>query len=77
MFGGKKAPVIAEQETRDDLYQQVWEYKTLAILGVTNVDKELNAHAARGWELVSAMMAGTIHYAYMRRRLIGHDQGAA
>lgn len=70
MFGGpKKAPHIAEQDSRDHLYEQEYEYRTLAVLGVTQFDKDLNDHAARGWELVNGNMAGTAHYAFLRRKL--------
>lgn len=68
MFGGRKAPVIAEQDSRDENYIQEYEYKTIVILGAPNFDRELNDHAARGWELVSGCMAGTMHYGYLRRR---------
>ncbi|MDZ4321557.1 MAG: hypothetical protein U1A07_22430 [Phenylobacterium sp.] len=69
MFGGKKAPVIEEQDSRDSQYAQRFEYKTLAILGVIPFDKTLHDHAARGWELVNGCMAGTLHYGYLRRPL--------
>ena len=67
MFSGKKAPEIAEQDDRDGQYRQKWEYRVLAIIGAPTLQKELNDHAARGWELVNATMAGTAHYAYLRR----------
>jgi hypothetical protein len=69
MFGGKKAPEIAAQDDRDEQYVQTYEYRTLAVLGAQAFDKELNAHAAKGWELVNGCMAGTAHYGYLRRRL--------
>ncbi|OYX72943.1 MAG: hypothetical protein B7Y81_04285 [Caulobacter sp. 32-67-35] len=69
MFGGKKAPVVAEQDSRDGQYTHRFEYKTLAILGAAQFDKTLNEHAAKGWDLVSGCMAGTVHYGYLRRPL--------
>lgn len=69
MFGGKKAPVIAEQDSRDDQYTPIFEYKTLAVLGVVLFDKTVNGHAAKGLEMINGCMAGTLHYGYMCRPL--------
>lgn len=66
----KKAPEIAAQDARDHLYSQTHEYRVLAVLGAMTMQKDLNDHAARGWELVNATMAGTAHFAYLRRRLL-------
>lgn len=60
---------LGETAVKDILnYTQEYEYKTLVILGAPNFDRELNDHAARGWELVNGCMAGTMHYGYLRRR---------
>lgn len=70
MFGGsKKAPHIEEQDARDGQYRREWEYRSLAVIGIVNFDKQLNEHAQRGWELVNADSAGTTIYGFLRRRL--------
>lgn len=69
MFGAKKAPHIEEQDARNGQYQQRFEYRSIAMIGIVQFDKMLNEAAAAGWELVNGSAAGTTHFAYMRREL--------
>lgn len=66
MFGGRKSLAVEGVEDASD-YDQAYEYKTLAVMGAVAFDKELNAEARRGWELVNGCMAGAVHYGYLRR----------
>ncbi len=67
MFGKKEQP--AEAPFDSEGYEQRFEYKILTALGVLNLEKAINDQARKGWELVSGTMAGTAHYAHLRRRL--------
>lgn len=69
MFGGKK-PAEAEAAPFDNEgYDAEYEYQAHAFLGIGAFNKEVAVLSRRGWELVNGCMAGTAHYAYMRRRL--------
>lgn len=69
MFSGKKAAHIEEQDSRNGQYQQRYEYRSIAMIGIAQFDKMLNEHAAAGWELVNGSAAGTTHFGYLRREL--------
>lgn len=66
MFGNKRAAPATPDDTG---YDQEFEYHAAAYLGINAFNSGVNEHARKGWELVNGAMAGTAHYAYMRRRL--------
>jgi len=67
MFGGKKPADGAPFDSEG--YEAEYEYRADAYLGIGAFNKEVSILARKGWELVNGCMAGTAHYAYMRRRL--------
>ena len=69
MFSGKKAAHIEEQDSRNDRYEQRYEYRSIAVIGIVQFDKMLNEHAVGGWELVNGTSAGTTLYGFLRRPL--------
>ena len=70
MFGKKtESPALPALDAQGRPYAQEYEYLVEAYLGAAAFNKSVNALAAQGWELVNGCMAGTAHYAYMRRRL--------
>ena len=69
MFGGKKGAALEPFDTEG--YEQEYEYHAAAFLGINAFNTGVNEYARKGWELVNGTMAGTAHYAYMRRRLRG------
>jgi len=66
MFGGKKE---AQYPWNEPEGEAEFEFYTIASLGVDNFNKDVNALARRGWELIGGCMAGTAHYGYLRRRV--------
>jgi len=66
MFGGKKEPQYPWNEPAG---QARYEYYTIAVIGIEPLNKAVNELAARGWEMFGGCMAGTAHYAYMRREM--------
>lgn len=70
MFGSKKEPTATPAVDLDGQpYVQEFEYEAQAHMGIGNFNKAVSQAAAEGWELVNGCMAGTVHYAYLRRRL--------
>ncbi|SFS42700.1 hypothetical protein [Brevundimonas viscosa] len=67
MFGGKKS--AAPQPFDNEGYSHEYEYYAAAYLGINAFNSGVNELARKGWELVNGAMAGTAHYAYMRRPL--------
>lgn len=67
MFGGKKPTEAAPFDNEG--YEAEYEYLAQAYFGIGAFNKEVDILARKGWELINGCMAGTAHYAYMRRRL--------
>jgi hypothetical protein len=71
MFGKKPETSALPQLDPDGRpYVREYEYLVEAYLGAGAFSKGVNALAAQGWELVNGCIAGTVHYAYMRGRLL-------
>lgn len=67
MFGSKKPK--EEPPFDNEGYEHLYEYRAEAYLGIGAFNREVNVLARKGWELVNGTMAGTAHYAYLRRPL--------
>ena len=72
MFGGKKETATGAMLARP-AQPQTEEYVTIAVFGIDAFNKETNKLAAEGWVMVNGCMAGTAHYAYMRRAVPAPD----
>ena len=71
MFGFRKAAEIYdEQDSRNNNYQQKYEYKVISETINKRINYRINEEAAKGWELVTGCVDFFTHTAYMRRRLI-------
>ncbi|MBX9614903.1 MAG: hypothetical protein K2X25_04870 [Caulobacteraceae bacterium] len=66
MFGGKKQSATGELMARP-AQPQTEECLAIACFGIDAFNKETNRLASEGWILVNGCMAGTAHYAYMKR----------
>lgn len=74
MFGNKNVPQYPWNEPEGEAE---WEYYVVAGLGGGNFTTMINQLARRGWEMFGGCMAGTAHYAYMRRPASRRPAGQA